>query len=57
MRTHILVRTSPKGEPFVGDCTLCGATDLPFIAGNEPCDNDLLSPDERLVEAIKGEPQ
>lgn len=51
MRTHILVRTSPKGEPFVG------ATDLPFIAGNEPCDNDLLSPDERLVEAIKGEPQ
>lgn len=27
-RYHALRRTSPKGGPFIGTCTLCGKTDL-----------------------------
>lgn len=38
-RTHILERTSPKGEGevFIGKCTWCGRENLPSSAALERC--------------------
>lgn len=50
---HSVERTSPKGGPFVGTCTLCGKTGLTFANMDEPCPNTRgLSVDETLIEAI-----
>jgi hypothetical protein len=40
-RTHLVVRTSPKGpgSPFIGKCALCGKEGLRADAALEPCDN------------------
>lgn len=52
---HSLERTSPKGELFIGVCTLCGQRDLPMKAIHEDCPNTRgLSPDEAVLEAITG---
>jgi len=37
--THALIRTSPKGGPFIGYCVNCGKTTLPYHAVHEPCEN------------------
>lgn len=34
---HIIERTSPKGQAFIGTCARCGQTDLPITAAKEPC--------------------
>lgn len=52
--THALVRTSPKGGPFLGTCTLCGTPNLPMRAACEPCSNQRgLSQDEALIDVIE----
>jgi len=54
---HSLERTSPKGGPFIGTCTLCGKTDLPIGAATQDCENVRgLTQDEAVVEAITGVP-
>lgn len=51
--THALVRTSPKGEVFLGTCTQCGTQNLPRRAALETCPNQRgLSQDEALIETI-----
>ena len=53
-RTHALIRTTPKGEPFLGTCLLCGTPALPMRAALEPCPNQRgLSQDEALTEAME----
>ena len=34
---HVLQRTSPKGQAFVGTCVRCGQGDLPAVAAKDPC--------------------
>lgn len=52
-RMHSLERTSAKGQPFVGTCTLCGTRGLTVKAMSEECENVRgLSQSEALVEAI-----
>lgn len=54
-RQHSINRTSPKGQPFVGTCALCGRAGLTFADMRTECENPRgLSPDEALIEAIKG---
>jgi hypothetical protein len=52
---HSLERTSPKGKPFIGTCTLCGVANLTPNAALQDCENVRgLSQDEALIEAIVG---
>ncbi len=54
--THALVRTSPKGGPFVGRCIQCGAEGLPSGAALEPCSNPRgLTQDGALLSVIEGD--
>lgn len=54
-RQHSLQRTSPKGGPFIGTCSLCGKTGLTFDDMREECENPRgLSTDEAVVEAVIG---
>ena len=36
---HALERTNPKGQPFIGQCTLCGAAGLKLSQMSEHCPN------------------
>ncbi|MBO9602589.1 MAG: hypothetical protein J7496_08785 [Novosphingobium sp.] len=36
---HALVRTNPKGQPFIGKCAKCGAEGLTLKQANEECVN------------------
>lgn len=57
-RMHVLNRTSPKGQSFVGTCSLCGKPNLTLADMNSECENMRgLSQDEALIEAITGSPQ
>ena len=52
-KLHSLRRTSPKGEPFVGVCTLCGQEGLTVKDMSAECENLRgLTPDQAVVEAI-----
>lgn len=54
-RRHALQRTNPKGQPFVGTCSLCGKAGLTLDAMREECENVRgLTEDEALIETIKG---
>jgi hypothetical protein len=54
-RRHALVRTSPKGSPFLGTCTQCGKTGLPSRAVGQACINPAnLSESDAVVLAIEG---
>ncbi len=35
--SHLIERTSPKGEKFVGRCSLCGKPNLTTKDANEDC--------------------
>lgn len=51
--THVLERTSPFGEPFIGKCVLCGAKNLTMNQSNDHCDNPCGIPAEvALAEAV-----
>lgn len=54
---HMANRTNPKGEPFIGTCSLCGKVGLTFEAvRDEICPNWRgLTSDEAVMEAIKGQ--
>lgn len=55
MRTHALQRTSPIGEPFVGECILCGEQGLASGDALKPCENvRKLTNDAALLELIEG---
>lgn len=50
---HVLQRTSPFGEPFLGECIRCGATDLRARDANRECDNlRNLSDADALLEVL-----
>ena len=55
-RMHSLNRTSPKGGPFIGVCSLCGKAGLTLDdIHNDECENPRgLSQDDAVVEAIVG---
>ena len=54
-KMHSIYRTSPKGEPFIGTCSLCGKTGLRILDMNNECENIRgLSEDRALLEAITG---
>ena len=54
-RTHgYLERTSPKGQPFRGECPYCGAGNLKMSQVNEPCDASLHSRQGGVVMISKG---
>jgi hypothetical protein len=38
--THVIERTSPKGQPFRGTCARCGATGLRIADAGEDCPMD-----------------
>ena len=56
---HSLRRTSPKGQPFVGVCTLCGKQGITMADfQREECPNVRgLSEDEALIEAVEDRKQ
>lgn len=52
---HYINRTSPKGEDFIGTCSLCGKENLSINDMNKECENTRgLTQDEVLMEAIMG---
>jgi len=52
---HHIHRTSPKGEPFVGRCFLCGKAGLKIGDSNDDCENERgLTEEEALLEGITG---
>ena len=52
---HSLNRTSPKGQSFIGTCSLCGKPNLTISDMNTECENTRgLTADEAVVEAITG---
>ena len=52
--THAIERTSPKGGPFIGTCTLCGTPGLRMGDALKPCPNQReLSEDDALLELIE----
>lgn len=59
MTKHSVERTSPKGQPFIGTCRLCGKQGLTLAtAMSGDCDNQRgLSSDEALLEAIDPAPE
>lgn len=53
MRYHAIERTSPKGQPFIGTCRLCGTPNLPAKAALDECPNQRgLTAEEALIETI-----
>jgi len=51
---HAVLRTSPKGTPFVGTCSLCGVTGLTIATAQGYCENPRrLSSDEALTEILR----
>jgi hypothetical protein len=56
MRRHVLNRTSPKGQDFIGTCALCGKKGLTIAQMNsEECENVRgLNYEQALVETIRG---
>lgn len=54
---HSLRRTSPKGQPFVGVCVLCGETMALEDMQKTECPNQRgLTADEAVLDAIRDKP-
>lgn len=59
---HALERTSPKGTPFIGQCTKCGKENVTLAMMHEHCvnpanitDTEALELALRIPSAIKGD--
>lgn len=53
MPMHAIMRTSPKGEAFVGTCRLCGQDNLKMEDARKECSNVRgLTQEEALLEVI-----
>lgn len=51
---HSIQRTSPKGQKFIGTCSLCGTPNLTTANIRDECANQRgLTQDEALIEAIE----
>lgn len=51
---HALNRTSPKGESFIGTCSLCGKTGLTIAEATQYCENVRgLTNEQAFLEAIE----
>ena len=52
---HLLIRTSPKGTSFIGNCELCGQSGLTLDdLAKEECPNYAgASPDDAVIIAIE----
>ena len=37
MAGHLLIRTSPKGQKFLGKCSLCGKENLSIAEATDGC--------------------
>ncbi len=48
---HGLVRSSPKGGPFLGRCRYCGLDNLPMKAALEPC-SQAPSQSTQIIDAL-----
>jgi hypothetical protein len=54
---HSIQRTSPKGQDFVGTCSLCGTPNLTTKNVHDECPNQRgLTSDEAVIEAVTGKP-
>jgi hypothetical protein len=54
---HSIIRTSPKGGPFIGTCSRCGRTGLTVKDMGAECANVRgISDDDALLEAIPAPP-
>lgn len=54
---HSIQRTSPKGQDFVGTCTLCGTANLTMANIHDECPNQRgLTNEEAVIEAVTGKP-
>lgn len=47
--SHAVIRTSPKGGPFIGQCSKCGQGGLRMSAALEDCPADTLVSDEKAL--------
>ena len=52
---HVMIRTSPKGTSFIGNCELCGQSGLTLDdLAKEECPNYAgASPDDAVIIAIE----
>lgn len=53
--THSLDRTSPKGQPFLGTCRLCGAQNLKAVDAEKPCPKNN-NPEQAVLDLICNPP-
>lgn len=47
--SHAVIRTSPKGGPFLGRCSKCGKPELRMSAALEDCPADGLVSDRQAL--------
>ena len=51
--THTVLRTSPKGQAFIGACIQCGKEDLTLSQARGECDNPLaMTEEESILEVL-----
>ncbi len=56
--THAVIRTSPKGGPFLGKCTKCGREGLRLGGALEECPaDDVVSDSQALLDILKDGPK
>lgn len=54
--SHAVIRTSPKGGPFIGHCSKCGEKGLGMGAALRDCPADNLISDEAALLEILDQP-
>lgn len=55
MDRHAIIRTSPKGEKFIGTCMKCGEKNLTIADMVKHCANvSGMSDEEALIRALEG---
>jgi len=55
--SHALIRTSPKGTPFIGRCLKCGDEGLGMSDALKDCPSDnTVSDEQALLEILDAEP-
>ena len=55
--SHAIIRTSPKGQTFIGRCHKCGAENLGMADALRDCPADSLINDTQALIDIIGEEQ
>lgn len=52
MNVHLIIRTSPKGKPFLGECKKCGSKGLSISQMYDPCANSLFTSEDDVLFAL-----